>query len=286
VQNLAKKFPPPKDLAAILLGMKNLLEGDLRYIPLPDKEKVEPPGVVLPVKEDFRGSTLNERVAWVQKSLDTFKSKVSLKIDDEILNIVTKLGTKDQFTFRGYFVEGMGQIELARYAGLSQGAVSHRLTRIVKRIAFRMQFPGYTHPVLLEMLKEVYPSPEAREKYNIPGRTVPDILAWHLSNSCKQTATAERFQMNQCAVSSFMTNLQNRINKLVLLDRVKWGRHKEFVDAIIADGYIYQDVELPHFQWKSKKVAKAGFNPTEYTTDPKVNPWSRKSREFTKVCKG
>jgi predicted DNA-binding protein YlxM (UPF0122 family) len=157
---------------------------------------------------------------------------------------IEKLPQREQDLIEMYYEEDKKQKEIAEFFGVTQGAISHRLSRAIKRLKFLKKMPKISGD-LRTLLKSHFTSFEI------------DLLVFMIETTC-QSKTAEllnkkyKLQEND---KNKMTQIKVRhkfdryIEKMDKLKRV----HKELRDCcklakyIKKHLYMLHEVVLPHF---------------------------------------
>lgn|GEM_PF-3185164 len=140
-----------------------------------------------------------------------------------------------------YFQQKKRQIEIARFFSISQGAVSHRLTRAYERLQFLRDMPKVDDLILIKRLKEVLPAMDA------------EITFYMIRTTC-QTETADI--INKRVKNKYLTQVKVRhkfkrsvnILKKKALEDQKYILVASLADYINEKGlYMLHEVKLPHF---------------------------------------
>lgn len=135
-----------------------------------------------------------------------------------------------------YYVLKKEQKEIAKILRLTQGGVSHRISRAKARLRFLVKVPKFTEEELFSDLAEIF------EELDL-------IILWGLYETTCQSEVAKRVNMTQSRIRHrFMKNLET-------LGKVKHTEaYKKYYDAfyLISDNNfnILREINLP--KWESK----------------------------------
>lgn len=138
-----------------------------------------------------------------------------------------------------YYVLKKEQKEIARILRLTQGGVSHRISRAKARLKFLVNVPKFTKDELFVELSELF------EELDL-------IILWGLYETTCQSEVAKRVKMTQSRIRHrFMKNLE-------ILDKVKdFADYKKYFDAfklISKNNFnILREIKLP--KWAAKSLS-------------------------------
>jgi predicted transcriptional regulator len=159
-----------------------------------------------------------------------------------------KLPQREQDLIDMYYKERKKQKEIAEFFGVTQGAISHRLSRAKKRLNFLKEMPKLTEDIRT-VLKDHFTSFEI------------DLLVFMIETTC-QSRTAEllnkkykfqgKSQMTQIKVRHKFDRYIDKIKKLKKIDKGLRDCYK-LAKYIKENLYMLHEVVLPHF-YKGYKV--------------------------------
>ena len=138
-----------------------------------------------------------------------------------------------------YFVLKKEQKEIAKILRLTQGGVSHRISRAKARLKFIVNVPKFTRDELDQDLAGLF------EELDL-------VILWGLYETTCQSEVAKRVKMTQSRIRHrFMKNLE-------ILEKVKDnGAYKKYYDAfklISKNNFnILREISLP--KWASKSLS-------------------------------
>jgi DNA-binding MarR family transcriptional regulator len=135
-----------------------------------------------------------------------------------------------------YYVLKKEQKEIAEILRLTQGGVSHRISRAKARLKFLVRVPKFTKEDLFKDLKEIFDDLDL-------------TILWGLYETTCQSEVAKRVGMTQSRIRHrFMKNLE-------ILEKVKYAEtYRRYYEAfyLISDNNfnILREIKLP--KWASK----------------------------------
>lgn len=142
-----------------------------------------------------------------------------------------------------YYILKKEQKEIAKILRLTQGGVSHRISRAKARLRFLVRVPKFTEEELFKDLKDLF------EELDL-------IILWGLYETTCQSEVAKRVNMTQSRIRHrFMKNLE-------VLGKVKhaeiYSRYYEAF-ALISDNNfnILREIKLP--KWSQKNADYLDF---------------------------
>lgn len=138
-----------------------------------------------------------------------------------------------------YYVLKKEQKEIAKILRLTQGGVSHRISRAKARLKFLVNVPKFTKDELFVELSDLF------EELDL-------VILWGLYETTCQSEVAKRVKMTQSRIRHrFMKNLE-------ILEKVKDnGAYKKYFDAfklISKNNFnILREIKLP--KWAAKSLS-------------------------------
>jgi len=138
-----------------------------------------------------------------------------------------------------YYVLKKEQKEIAKILRLTQGGVSHRISRAKARLKFLVNVPKFTQDELFRELSDIF------EELDL-------VILWGLYETTCQSEVAKRVKMTQSRIRHrFMKNLE-------ILEKVKDnGAYKKYFDAfklISKNNFnILREIKLP--KWAAKSLS-------------------------------
>jgi len=166
-------------------------------------------------------------------------SKISLKDYEPFLS---QLPSREQDLIDMYYSKGKKQKEIAEFFGVTQGAISHRLSRAIKRLEFLRDMPK-----LNENINNIL------GKYFKPFEI--DLMKFMISTTC-QSKTAKLLNIKyELTSTNSMTQVKVRHKFDRCLQKVaKYKRHNkdlkichELLKYTKENLYMLHEVVLPHF---------------------------------------
>ncbi len=140
-----------------------------------------------------------------------------------------------------YYHKEKKQKEIASFFSISQGAVSHRLTRAIKRLFFIRDMPKIGDRELQNRLKEVFTESDA------------DVVFYMIRTTCQsKTAQIVNKKYRQCNLTQVKVRHKFHRAVLQLSERAKDDPRYEvtatLAQYILEKGlYMLHEVKLPHF---------------------------------------
>ena len=154
--------------------------------------------------------------------------------------LISKLPKIEQTLFFLYFIRKVGQLELSKITGVSQGAISHRIRRIKNRLVYLKELEQIDFDKFYEDILEI-----ADDYIDI------EVLQGMVKTSC-QSETAWRInskyglrgkkKFNQIKVRHRFEKLVEKLKKIK-----KYRYHYRTIRKIKDNLYILHEVKLPHF---------------------------------------
>ena len=138
-----------------------------------------------------------------------------------------------------YYILKKEQKEIAKILRLTQGGVSHRISRAKARLKFLVKVPKFTQDELVCDLKEIF------EELDL-------VILWGLYETTCQSEVAKRVNMTQSRIRHrFMKNLE-------ILKKVKdIENYKKYYEAFLLISQnnfnILREIKLP--KWASKNLS-------------------------------
>jgi predicted DNA-binding protein YlxM (UPF0122 family) len=196
-----------------------------------------------------------------QKILErTVASAVELEFDeydDESLNLddlepyLDKLPHREVDLIDMYYRLNKKQKEIAAFFSVSQGAISHRLTRAKKRLMFLRDMPKIDDELLKTSLREVFDIVDA------------DVMFYMIRTTCQSVAANIANDRHKLQGKGKLTQVKVRhkffkgvetLKKEAILNRDKYGLTSMLATYIKEKGaYMLHEVKLPHFD-RGRKV--------------------------------
>ena len=135
-----------------------------------------------------------------------------------------------------YYVLKKEQKQIAKILRLTQGGVSHRISRAKARLKFLVRVPKFTEDDLFEELNPLFDELDL-------------TILWGLYETTCQSEVAKRVRMTQSRIRHrFMKNLEVLEN---VKDNEVFGRYYEAFQLISKNNFnILREIKLP--KWESK----------------------------------
>jgi len=193
---------------------------------------------------------LERTVASKQETTFDEHEEDSLNFED-LQPYLDKLPEREVDLIHMYYCDQKKQKEIAAFFSISQGAVSHRLTRARKRLVFLRDMPKVDNKELKRRLAEVFDE-------------VDTHVVYHMIRTTCQTKTAaivndimgyqERQQLTQVKVRHKFFRGVDLLKKRAEEDR-RFSTVAELAGYIKECGlYMLHEVKLPHFERGSNVV--------------------------------
>lgn len=172
---------------------------------------------------------------------DFFDSSVSF---EEIRPFLNRLPPREYDLVELYYVERKNQKDIAKMFGVTQGAVSSRLSRAKKRLVFLRNLPKISNAEIDERLGGLFDEMEL------------EIIKFMMETTC-QSKTAQlinvKFQINDEKKKMTQVKVRHRFEKcLIRLNEEKktepdLRKYYDLLKFIKANLYLLHEVHLPHF---------------------------------------
>jgi DNA-binding Lrp family transcriptional regulator len=182
-----------------------------------------------------------ERTAAAPVDLDLDDHEADFLNIDELEPFLSLIPPREVDLIDMYCRKKKKQKEIATFFSISQGAVSHRLTRAKKRLIFLRDMPKIEDRDLKTQLKEVFPAMDA------------DIVFYMIRTTC-QSKTAQ--MVNQRYRNSNLTQVKvrHKFHRAVIAlssaaqDDPRFEITATLAKYILDKGlYMLHEVKLPHF---------------------------------------
>ena len=147
------------------------------------------------------------------------------------------------------------QKEIAEFFNVSQGAVSHRLSRAKKRLRFLRDMPKLDDKILLSHLNDHFSELEVDIIFNMVKTTCQSRTAEIVNGSYKLSG---KDKMTQVKVRHKFDKAIERLHK-VSEENEKCRMVLDLLVYIKNNPYMLHEVLLPHFD-KGSKVVLSGHN--------------------------
>lgn len=182
------------------------------------------------------------------------------EFNEDVAKVVPMLDPKDVVMLRGYFVENLSQRELAEVAGITQGAVSRRISQMMVRIEFLTKYRKIKKKDVLVYLLKVMGSP-CRARI---------LLSLIMDHSGNQTATAAALGVSQGGISRLLGVLKKSIE--IYPPKQVDSFVKAYVRDFIKCYTTLTSVQSGRAMWTN--VCKEGLDPSTYG-DTTINPFQK-----------
>lgn len=169
---------------------------------------------------------------------------------EDILPYLHRLPNKEQDMVDLYYFMEKRQKDIAKMFSITQGAVSHRLSRARKRLRFLRDMPKVEDRVLLDKLTEAFPAMDADIIYHMTKTTCQSLVAKIINDKYGLSGPDS------------LTQVKVRHKFFKAIDKLRdMGESSEVHHTIylltmhIRNGsYLLHEVKLPHFDKGSKSV--------------------------------
>ena len=172
---------------------------------------------------------------------DFFDSTISF---EEIKPFLNRLPPREYDLVELYYVERKNQKDIAKMFGVTQGAISSRLSRAKKRLIFLRNLPKISNDEIDKRLCQLFDSTEL------------EIIKFMMETTC-QSKTAQlinkKFKIIDEKKKMTQVKVRHRFEKcLMRLNEEKKAepdlkKYYELLKFIKANLYLLHEVKLPHF---------------------------------------
>ena len=169
---------------------------------------------------------------------------------EDIMPYLHRLPNKEQDMVDLYYFREKRQKDIARMFSITQGAVSHRLSRARKRLRFLRDMPKVDDRVLLERLSAEFPKMDADIIYHMTRTTCQSLVAKIVNDKYGLTGQES---LTQVKVRHKFFKAIERLRELGEADGTYHMIH-QLTLHIKGGSYLLHEVKLPHFDKGSKSV--------------------------------
>ena len=175
--------------------------------------------------------------------MSNYEFKVRNDPTVEYYDLIQRLPDIERTILYLYYSKKIGQGDIAKIIGMTQGAISHKLTRIKERLAYLSELEKVDFNKFFEDILEI-----ARDPLDV--EIVKDILktscqtetAWRINNRYNLKG---REKLNQIRVRYRFVRLMDRLEKLKR--RKKYKEHYKTIKKIKNNLYTLHEVKLPRW---------------------------------------
>ena len=185
-----------------------------------------------------------------ETDLDDIELQMLNSISDRILfrfeefePFISRLPQREIDLLEMYYREEKKQKEIAEFFGVTQGAISHRLSRAKKRLRFLKKMPKITQEELAQILEPYF------TKFEV------DLISYMVETTC-QSKTSDMLNIKYSLKDKEkMTQIKVRhkferyIEKIKILKKSNKGLRDCYKLLMYVKGHLYMlhEVVLPHF---------------------------------------
>jgi len=172
---------------------------------------------------------------------DFFDESISF---EEIKPFLDRLPPREYDLIELYYVERKNQKDIAKMFGVTQGAISSRLSRAKKRLIFLRDLPKITEEEIQERLGKLF------------GETELEIIKYMMKTTC-QSKTAQLINEKYCIVDEKKRLTQVKVRHRFEKCLMKLGQQmraepdlKKYYQLLVfikKNLYKLHEVRLPHF---------------------------------------
>ncbi len=172
----------------------------------------------------------------------------------DIKPFLGRLPAKEQDLVELYYFRKKRQKDIARMFNITQGAVSHRLSRARKRLRFLKDMPKVDDNVLMSKLKTQFVPMDVDIVYHMTKTTCQSLVAKIIN---KKYSLEDKESLTQVKVRHKFFKAIDKLKELGLDDAV-YDRIYHLTNHIKHGSYLLHEVKLPHFDKGTKSVFCVG----------------------------
>lgn len=204
------------------------------------------------LRKDRSDEDLQKKAAFMKNFWESFRKKASFKLTPELTKVLRKIPKKDRIILKGYYVDGLTQIQLAAAIGISQGAISHRLEKILFRVAFYEKYKDIDNSKVEKLLKRIMKSALKAKRVSIL------MLEYRMH----QTNAAKRLGVLQSCLAHDLINLDRALISFVPSSEDTL-QELFFIRDSLKNRYTLSSVD---FSFWDDSVLKEDLIPEEYSS--------------------
>lgn len=169
---------------------------------------------------------------------------------DDLAPYLDKLPPREVDLIDMYYRSKKKQKEIATFFSITQGAVSHRITRARKRLIFLRDMPKIEDTTLLKNLNEAFNPLESDVMFFLIRTTCQSVTA-NMVNA--KHSLDEKGKLTQVKVRHKFQKGVRYLESLAEKDPEKFALVSSLASYILSRGlYMLHEVKLPHFDRGSK----------------------------------
>jgi predicted transcriptional regulator len=169
---------------------------------------------------------------------------------EEIRSFLGRLPAKEQDLVELFLFRKKRQKDIAKMFNITQGAVSHRLSRARKRLWFLKEMPKVDDNVLRARLKEQFTPMDADIVYHMTKTTCQSLVAKIIN---KAYNLEDKQCLTQVKVRHKFFKAIDKLGELGKTDPV-YERIHALTVHIRKGSYLLHEVKLPHFDKGTKSI--------------------------------
>lgn len=173
---------------------------------------------------------------------------------DDIKPFLGRLPAKEQDLVDLFYFKKKRQKDIARMFNITQGAVSHRLSRARKRLRFLKDMPKVDDNTLMARLKMQFTPMDVDIVYHMTKTTCQSLVAKIIN---RKYGLEDKASLTQVKVRHKFFKAIDRLKELGESDPV-YGRIYDLTNHIRHGSYLLHEVKLPHFDKGTKSVFCVG----------------------------
>lgn len=162
---------------------------------------------------------------------------------EELAPYLCRIPDKEVDMITMYYVKGKKQKEIAEFFDISQGAVSHRLSRAKKRLKFLKDMPKIEVSILQDFLSRIFDDLTVRILISMTQTTCQSLTAIILNDELKLTGVD---RLTQVKVRHKFLRAKKVLSAKAEED-VSFKSVSDFITYISKGNYMLHEVKLPHF---------------------------------------
>lgn len=177
--------------------------------------------------------------------VESEKDKEFRKILSEFSGLFVFLPEKERGILDKYYFKKMPQTDIARMTGMTQGAISQKLSRAKERLKFLSGLPTFTSGEL-QQLRESF-DPQSVELFTIMASTTCQSETAKILN--KRFKLSGNRSYNQVKVRYRWKCMMEKLKTVSAMPRYKYlSKFYKFMGHIESNLYILHEVRLPHLE--------------------------------------
>lgn len=172
-----------------------------------------------------------------------YQPKEHLNLSIEFYDLIQKLPYREQTIVDLYYNKKVKQAYLAEIMGVTQGAISHKLTRIKERLTYLSELKKIDFNKFFDDVKDlIEDSFDLVILQSLVQTSCQSATAWELNN--KHNLKGEE-KLTQIKVKHRISKLANKLKKN--RNKKKYREHYKTIKKIMDNLYMLHELKMPHF---------------------------------------